>query len=1042
MVKHDFHFAAQDTGGCVNLSEVCIRRPVFACVLSLIIVVLGINGYLSTPLRFFPKITVPTMQVDTYYQGADPQTMETSVTIPLENAISSVPGIQSVYSTSGNAWSWITINFRLGSPFQDLVSQVRNKVYAARKYMPNNADLPIISTGGSGDSLLNIGIEDKHMPTDAIRDYVSRNVLPQLTNIKGVGSASLGGGSNYAMRIWLDSQKMAQLGITVSEVKTALESNNIQFPAGTILDPQRSFSVVSRTKLHNKTQFANIVVAKKGASLIRFKDFARVVVGTTSFDNAPMRINGTPGVILNIRSLKGANPLSVARLVKARMQHIAKTLPKGMRLQIVYDQSIYLNAGLNETFKAIFEAIILVVIVVFIFLGNVRSVCVPVVTIPLCIIGVFAFMNVLGFSINVMTLLAIVLAIGLVVDDAIVMLENIHRHIEAGLSPIQAAIKGSREMTSAVIAMTITLAAVYAPVGLSQGFTAAIFRQFAFTLTVAVLISGFIALTLSPMMCAKLITPDMDDTAFSQWLDKRFESLSATYRYVLIQALQHRVKIYLIVLGIVVIGVGIFLSLSREFIPQEDIGIFSINMTSPSGANIHYTEKYMQEIAALTKKIPEIADYLTWIYSGSANSFVILKPWYERETSTQDVIQQLLPKLQRIPGVKTSITMKSPITFGKGGSDFTLYLMTTDHYKTLLKPIDKVVTALKHYPGLTDVDHGLKYNSQQFALTINRDLAGQLGVSIQSIADTVQVMLGGMHITDFLSGSRSYDVIVQMRKKDLENFNGINKLYVQGAASATTTTKATPSSVPISNMVPLSSLVTLKPIVGQENLQHFDHMRATWISAQLAPGYSIGDAVKYAQSVLPKLLPPNVQYAFTGKAWQYTQASGNMLRIILLALIFIYLILAAQFESFIDPFIILFTVPLSIVGALFFLKISGGTLSVYSEIGLVTLIGLISKHGILITQFVNQLQAQGMSQIDALVQGATTRLRPIIMTTSAMVLGSVPLLFATGPGALGRKQIGWVIVGGLLLGTFFSLFIVPIAYATFSRRKASASSHH
>ena len=1015
-------------GFCVKLSALCIKRPVFATVLSLIIIILGIVGLSSLGIRFFPKMTVPQVTIRTYYQGADPQTIESSITTPLESAISGVEGIDNFTSKSSTSWSTITIQFKLGSNFEDEVSQVRDKVFAARKNLPTDSDLPTISTGGNNGAVLNIGIIDPNKTSAEIRDYAVRYLMPPLRQVDGVGGVGVDGASDYAMRIWLNAGKMATLGVTVTDVETALSSNNIQFPAGAVRDPNRHFTIVSRTKLDNPQQFNQIVVRKTAGRLIRFSDFATVKVGSRSFQDAPMRINGQNGIVLNVEPLKSANPIAVASRAKQVLTRLVKHLPKGMKVQVIFDQSLFLKSALWETAKAILEAIALVVFVVYLFLGSLRASSIPIVTIPVCVIGVFGVMMFLGFTINVMTLLAIVLAIGLVVDDAFVMLENIHRHIELGMTPMQAAFKGSDEIATAVIAMTITLAAVYAPIGLSQGFTAVLFKEFAFTLTAAVLLSGFVALTLSPMMCARLLDNhhQQPKSALSIWLDRRFDALSKAYQHSLMLILARRGKMLVILCVLIGVGIVFYQWLPKEFVPKEDVGVINVNVASPAGATIDYTERYMNQIQQLTTKIPAIQNYLTWIRSGSATSLIVLKPLADRGQSASDIIRQLTPKLSNITGVDATLSMLSPVSYGVNGSDFSIELLTLGDYKSLIKPMQLLVKKLKAYPGLLKVDHGLKFDNQQYALTINRDLAADVGVNIQDIADTAQVMLGGKHITDFLYAGKSYEVIVQMRKQDLTDFNGIKRLYVRSNNIDETSADV---DNPLQNIVPLSSLIKLTPIVGQTSLNHYNRLRATWVSAQLAPGYTIGDAINYTRSVMPSILNEQTRYAFSGKAKQFIDSSGDMAKITLLAIVFIFLVLAAQFESFVDPMIILFTVPLSIVGALVTLKFSGGSLSLYSQIGLVTLVGLVSKHGILITQFANELRADGVPLKRAIVEAASIRLRPIMMTTAAMVLGSIPLALATGSGAEGRAQIGWVIVGGLIFGTFFSLVVVPVAYS-------------
>lgn len=1004
----------------MRLPEICIRRPVLAIVLNLLLIVVGVLGYQRLEIRYFPQLQFPIVTISTHYSGAGPDLIENSITTPIENALAGVSGIESISSTSYHSWSVLTITFKIGGNLDEEVASVRDKVSAVRPLLPVDSDDSVIRVGGHDRAAMSLGFVDSQKTSAEIRDYVARYVIPPLRELPGVGSISLYGASSYALRIWLDSQKMATLGVTVSDITTALQSNNIQFPGGAIEGPNRTFTVISDTRLKSPEQFADIVISKRNGNLVRFRDIARVELGSRSSQESPMRINGKPAVDVEIKPLKGANPISVSKAVRAELEKIQQSLPKGMSASINYDQSKFLQASINETFKAVAEAVFLVVIVVFLFLGSIRAASVPVITIPLCIIAVFGLIYFLGYSINVMTLLAIVLSIGLVVDDAIVMLENIHRYIEHGVPPLQAALKGSKEIAYAVMAMTITLAAVYAPIGFTQGYTATIFKEFAFTLAGVVIISGFVALTLSPMMCSKLLRSEAREAKLVIWLDRVFIRLSAAYRGLLEEVLRWRAWVVLIVLTLAIVGFGVFRILPSEFVPQEDTGLIVTSVTSPTGSTVQYTDKYMRQIEKLYAQLPEVKAYYSMIGSQGATSYLALKPWGERDKTTQQLVADLIPKLKQVPGVEAYPTIPDPIDYGAGGSDVTLQVMTASNYKVLQKPLEKLVQLAERYPGLEHVRSNIRFDDQQFAIKIHRDLAADLGVSIQDIADTMSAMLGGAHITDLEVDGRSYEVIVQMQHKDLENFSGIDKLYVKNIDG---------------KMVPLSSLIELKPVIGQSNLRHYDRMRSAALTAQLAPGYSISQAVKYLERVAPSVMTSKTRYEFAGKAAQYLASAGSMAGIFILAFIFIYLVLSAQFGSFIDPFIILFAVPLCIVGALLALWVTGGSLNLYSQIGLVTLVGMIAKHGILITQFTNELVRQGKPMFQAIVAAASVRLRPILMTTSAMVIGTLPLAFASGPGSVGREQIGWVIVGGLLIGTFFSLFVVPVAYSYLGRFK-------
>jgi multidrug efflux pump len=1004
----------------MKLPEICIRYPVFASVLNLILIVIGLVGYAKLDLRFFPEIQMPIMTISTNYEGAGPQLIENGITQVIENQLASVENIESITSSSSNSWSTINIRFKLGGDFNAEVNAVRDKVSSARKDLPPSAELPFIEVGGRSGIALSIGFTDNKKTSAEIRDYVARYVWPQLREVQGVGAVDIFGASDYAMRIWLNSEKMAVLDVTVKDVEAALRSNNIEFPAGRVQDPQRNFTVISDTKLKSPEDFAKIIVLQRNGQFIRFRDIAAIKLGYRSLQDSPLRLDGKPGVDVEVKPLKTANPITVATEIKKVLAKITPSLPAGMHAAINYDQSLFLKAAIHEAFSAIFEAIVLVVLVVFLFLGSLRASTIPIVTIPICIIATFGLMYMAHFSINIMTLLAIVLAIGLVVDDAIVMLENIHRHIEHGLTAFQAAIKGSKEIALAIVAMTLTLAAVYAPLGFAEGYTSVIFKEFAFTLAGAVLISGFVALTLSPMMSSLVLQPHKKENRLMLKIDALFNHLSVRYQHWLRIILRKRLHIIVSLAVFALIGIIIYQLMPAEFIPQEDTGLVVTSVGAPTGSNLDYTDKYMRQIEQFYAKIPEISSYYTVVFSGSAVSYATLKPWGERHKTTQAIAKLLAPQLSSITGVDAYPSIPDPIDYGFDNTDVSVQLLTAAKYEDLLPVMDKLVAHAKKFPGFQNVRSSMRYDDQQFAITINRDLAADLSINIQDIADTVRVMLGGAHITDFIENGRSYVVLVQMQQQDLENFRGFNKLYVRSGQG---------------RMVPLSSLIKLTPVIGQASLSHYNRMRAATMTAKLNPGYSVNDAAAYLQKLLPTVVNPKIRYDFSGKIKQFMQASSNMLGIFLLALVFIYLVLAAQFGSFIDPLIILFTVPLSMVGALLTLYLAGGSISLYSQIGLITLVGMITKHGILITEFTNKLREQGMDLLEAVVQASATRLRPILMTTFAMVLGSIPLALASGPGSIGRMQIGWVIVGGLTFGTFFSLVVVPVAYSYLGKLK-------
>ncbi len=1006
----------------MKLSDICIERPVFATVLSLALIVLGLVGYHYLEIRYFPKVDEPTASVSVNYTGASPDVMEQDVTSYLENALVNVDGLQTMSSNSGYNNSTVNMTFLPGTNLIKALGDVRNAVSSAQSQLPGGADQPNITSGGVERPVLNIGFLDDQLTPAQIRDYVTQEIQPMMQHLPGMGAVWVYGADVYAMRIWLQPQKMAALGVTVGDVTTVLQSNNIDFSGGSIRGATRNYSLVADTRLHSVKQFANLVVKQSNGQIVRLKDIADVAVGSQSLQDSPMRINGQSAIDMELRPLDTANPIDVANEAKATLTDAQQRLPSGMSMVVTYDQSQFLTAAIDESFKTLVEAIILVMIVVYLFLGNLRAALIPIVTIPVCCVAVFGVMLLCGFSINVMTLLGIILAIGLVVDDAIVVLENIHRHIEHGETPMAAALKGSKEIGFAVIAMTLTLAAVYAPIGFTSGFTGQVFREFAFTLAGAVLISGFVALTLSPMMCSRILRPKAEETKLERRVSYVLDGFTRWYRDMLNAAILRRWWVVACLLVVAVLGYGIYLAMPQSFVPKEDVGYFSVSVNGPTGASIPYSDDYMQRLEKLYAQYPEILSNAAFIFSGTSTNFITMQPWYKRSQSTEQVVDQLREKVNAIPGALVTFNVPDPVSYGSDtdGSDIEIHVMTFGSYFDLQKTMDTLKAELQDYPGTIEVDTNLKYDNEVYQLQFKRSEAALLGVNLQDIANTISTMFSGSHITDFQKNDQAYEVRVQMKLQDLSSFDSLNNVYVRSS-------NIDPSTG-LGWMIPLSNLVKMSSAVRQSNLYHTDRMRSADLTANLAPGYNLGTVVAHIQQLLDQTLNSQEHYEYGGRILAFLQSNNTMLGLFGLSLIFIYLVLAAQFESFVDPFIILLAVPLCIVGALGTLKVTGGSLNLYTNIGLITLVGLITKHGILITQFANARLKQGDALLEAVINAAMVRVRPILMTTLAMVLGAVPLALATGPGSISHSQIGWVIVGGMIFGTFFSLMVVPIAY--------------
>ncbi|WP_119328896.1 efflux RND transporter permease subunit [Cysteiniphilum halobium] len=1006
----------------MKLSKICIERPVFAVVLSLMIIVLGIVGFSYLEIRYFPKIQQKIAQVSISYTGASPTLMKNDVTVPVEDALYNIDGLVKMTSTSSYGSSKINLTFADDADMTNVMGQVRDNISSIiSQKLPADINAPSVTQGGVERPVVNLGVLDKNLTSAQIRDYVQKNIVPIFQSIPGMGAVWVYGASDYAMRIWLNPQKMAALGITVSDVQSTLNSNNISFSGGSVRGKYRNFSISSDTDLTTADQFKNLVVKDSGNAPVYLKDIAKVDLGNASLSDSPMLINGQNAISVQLRPTDNANPITVANLAKEELKRVANQLPKGMEVKVVYDQSTFLQKSITDGYDTLLEAIILVMIVVFIFLGSIRAALIPILTIPVCVIGAFGVMLLCGFSINVVTLLAIILAIGLVVDDAIVVLENVHRHIEMGKKPFEAAVQGSAEIGFSVIAMTLTLAAVYAPIGFLSGFSATIFREFAFTLAGSVLISGFVALTLSPMMCAYILKSREKETKIEIWLEHIFDKLNGAYAKVLNFVLKAK---YWVVALLVILGVLCFMLFKvvpQSFIPKEDIGYFEANITSPPSAALDYTDYYMNMLSQrVYKNNPYILNNAEYVFSGSANNFVTMQPWGDkRKVSTQKVIDKLLAEAQQIPGIKVSMSVPDPVSFGPDadGSDVIIYLHNVGPINHLVKAADSLTKKLMNYPGLNNVNNGLKFDNVVYNVKFQRELAANIGVDPQNIADTFSILMSGKHITDVKTDEKSYQVLVQMNLKDLSSFGSLSKIYVPSDSGL---------------MVPLSNLIKVTPDVRQSSLFRYNRVNTAQITANISSGYSMSEVYNEINKLTNQTNLDGAGIDFGGRMAAFLSSSGTMFGLFALALIFIYLVLAAQFESFVDPFIILLTVPLSTVGALITMLMTGGDLNLFTNIGLITLVGLISKHGILITQFANEYFKEGVSLIDAVKTGAITRLRPILMTTSAMVLGSIPLAFAMGPGNTANNMIGWVIVGGLCFGTIFSLLIVPVAYVILS----------
>jgi multidrug efflux pump len=1008
------------------LSDLSIRRPVLATVMSIIIILLGIVSYTRLSVREYPKIEEPVVTVRTDYRGASAEIVESQVTKPLEESLAGIEGVDILTSTSRQERSNITVRFRLERDPDSAASDVRDRVARVRGRLPDAIEEPVIAkVEADASPVVWLAFSsDRHTPME-ISDFANRIAKNRLQTLPGVAEVSFFGQRTYAMRIWLDRQKLVAYNVTVQDIEDALRRQNVSVPAGTIESRQREFSVTAETDLSTPAQFEAVVVRTVNGYSVRLGDVARVAIGPLS-ERTAARFNGRPAVGMGIIKQATANPLDLSRAVRNELPRVQADMPPGVQVQIGNDTSIFIERSIQNVYRTIIEAILLVALVIFIFLRSFRATLVPLVTIPVALIGSFGIMFALGFSINTLTLLAFVLAIGLVVDDAIVVLENIHRHIEDGMPRLQAALVGSKEIGFAVVAMTLTLASVYAPVAFMTGRTGKLFIEFALTLAGAVIVSGFVALTLSPMLCSKLLRHEERHGRFYNFFERGFTGLSNGYRRALGFAMTTRWMI--IVLGLVVAaGSWILLkSMKSELAPVEDRGIILGNVTSPEGATIEYTSRNLQRMEPLIEALPEKERYLViggfpTVSQGVA--FIGLQDWKDRERNSVRIAEELRPKMfSAMPGVQAFPLTPASLGQSARSKPVEFVIITSQSYQELSGVLDKIMADAEKNPNLVNLDHDLRLNKPEVRIRVDRDRAADSAVQVETVGRTLETLLGGRQVTRFKQGGEQYDVIVQLERSARDAPQEINDIFMRGRND---------------RMVSLSSLVSVQETVAPRELNHFAQRRSATISANLAAGYSIGEALAFMEETARRHLPEGAATDLAGQSREFRASSSGLAFTFMLALAFIYLVLAAQFESFIGPFVIMLTVPLAMAGALGALQLAGGTLNVYSQIGLVTLIGLITKHGILIVEFANQIRDKGRTVREAVVESAMLRLRPILMTTGAMVLGAVPLALATGAGAENRTQIGWVVVGGMLLGTVLTLFVVPVVYSLIAKERQS-----
>jgi multidrug efflux pump len=1003
----------------MKFTDIFIHRPVLAIVISLFIFVLGLRSIFMLPVLQYPRTENAIVTVTTIYTGADAELVAGFITTPLENSIAQANGIDYMTSQSRQGVSMITANLRLNADSGKVLTEINTKVNAVLNQLPQDAQRPVIeiAVGETIDSLI-MTFSSETMSLNQITDYLVRVVQPQLQAVEGVQTAEIMGGKSFALRAWLDPRQLAAYSLTPTDVWTALAANDYLSAVGQTKGLMVQVDLTASTNLKSVEEFRNMIIKEQDGAVVRLSDVANVTLGAEDYETH-VSFNGAKAVFMGIKIAPTANLLQVIDRVKKVFPDIQAQLPEGLNGLIAHDATKFVDSSIDEVIQSLLEALLIVTLVVFLFLGSFRTVLIPTVTIPLSLVGAFTMMLILGFSINLLTLLALVLGIGLVVDDAIIIVENVDRHLEEGLTRMEAAIRAARELANPIIVMTVVLIAVYIPIGFMGGLTGALFTEFAFTLVGAVTISGIVALTLSPMMCSRMLKiHDSTRTGlqdrFVRYLDSKFESLRKRYEHLLNSSLNY-VPVVLVFAAVVIASLYFLFTTSQsELAPDEDQGFLMAMSTPAPDATLQQKMLYANAVFEKLKKYVEAERIFQVEIPGMSFTGMVLKPWDERKRTSMKLVEPVQNDLDEIAGVRAAAFIP-PALPGSRGMPIQFVIKTTDPFEELDDMSQSFMKEAQASGMFMFLDNDLKYDLPQTRIVIDRNMAAQLGLTMRDIGYALSTILGGGYVNYFSMEGRSYKVIPQIQQKYRLNAEQLNNYYIETGKGGS---------------APLSTVVSLETITVPETLNHFQQQNAATISGVMLPGVTQGKALKYLEDLAKRSLPQSCSIDYSGPCRQLVQESSSLIITFFFALIIIFLALSAQFESFRDPVIILITVPMSICGAMIFINLGlgGASLNIYTEVGLVTLIGLISKHGILIVEFANNLQKQGHGKREAIEMAAGIRLRPILMTTAAMVLGVIPLIIATGAGAVSRYNLGLVIASGLSIGTLFTLFVVPSMY--------------
>jgi len=1010
----------------VKFTDLFVKRPVLAVVVNLVILIAGLQSIRSLSVRQYPRSDIAVVRVTTTYVGASADLVRGFITTPLERVIASADGIDYMESSSAQGLSSIIVHLKLNYDTNAALTQVQAKVAQVRNDLPPEAQAPVIEleTADNQFAAMYLGFSADNLDENQITDYLTRVVQPKLSAVSGVQRADILGNRTFAMRIWLKPDKMAALGISPSQLRDALTKNNYLSALGKTKGSMVSVNLVANTDLRTPEEFRQLVVKSKDGVVVRLGEIADVSLGSENYEE-DVRFNGQVATFMGVWVLPTANSLEVVKKVRETLPEIAAQLPAGMKLGVPYDSTAYIQDAINEVIKTLSETLLIVVIVIFLFLGSLRSVLIPVVAIPISLVGAVFLMLAAGFTINLLTLLAIVLSVGLVVDDAIVMVENVERHLHLGKSPFQAAIDAARELVGPIIAMTITLAAVYAPVALQGGLTGALFREFALTLAGAVIVSGVVALTLSPMMGSRLLRAGDTDKGFSGVINRRFEAVRRLYTKALSWTLRDRPAVFALWAIVILLAVPLYLFSQKELAPIEDQGVVFGYIQAAANSTLDQTKLFTAKVYEVYKSFPESDSIFQIISPTGGFGGMVTKPWSQRTKTAEQLMMESAGKLSNIPGIRAIPRTPAPLP---GGGDFPvdLVIASTAEPKQLNEVANKLVMKAFGSGLYIFADADLKFDQPQTEVVFNRDKVRSQGVDLSQAGRDLSTLMGGDYVNRFSIQGRSYKVIPQVKRTERLTADQLQQMYVSG---------------PGDKLVPLSTFASLKTSTEPRELKRFQQLNAVRIQGVIPPGVPLDRALSALEDEARRILPPGFTIDYAGESRQLRTEGSKFMATFLLSAILIYLVLAAQFESFRDPFIILAgSVPLAISGALVFSFLGFTTLNIYSQVGLITLVGLVSKNGILIVEFANHLQEMGRDKLAAVVDAAATRLRPILMTTAATVLGHFPLVLATGPGAGARNSIGIMLVSGMIIGTFFTLFVVPAIYLLVARARVPALS--